>query len=151
LSLLNRSEVYFCILHDPQQVRAAKASYLDKWFDGSSLNSIVIWRGNEVASEILDVSELIVDMRDLKTEVTSKALRLIDEFTLENYQFYTKNAVLVAVVDSILETSATKQLLSLLEPIAKHFSHSLHVTWVEGNLNPEKKKMLGIPLKAPLP
>lgn len=85
MSLLNRSEVYFCLLLDPQQVRAAKASYLDKWFDGSSLNSIVIWRGHEVVSEVLDVSELMVDMRDLKTEITSRALRLIDEFTMENY------------------------------------------------------------------
>lgn len=120
-----------------------------------------------------------MDLKNLKQEIIHNSLRLVDEFTLDNYSFYTASAatrtpppttaptklqsinektkgvqkkpILVAVVDSILDVGTTKRLLSMLESLAKQFVHSLHITWVEGNLNPEKKKMLGISARAPLP
>ena len=45
-------------------------------------------------------------MKNLKKEIIKKSLRLVDEFTMENYEFYYKDtsnkAILVVVIDSIL-------------------------------------------------
>ncbi|KAL4447017.1 hypothetical protein ABPG74_013869 [Tetrahymena malaccensis] len=151
--LLSRSELYFCIITNKKEIRAAKNKYQDKWFEGVSLNSIIIQRSIGIY-DIIDLSDVIVDMKNLKAEIVSKSLRLVDEFTLENYEYYQqdkKKQILVAVVDSILDVTQSKRVISILESLAKQFVHRLHITWVEGNLNPEKRKMLGIPLKAKLP
>ncbi|KAL4497402.1 hypothetical protein ABPG72_011337 [Tetrahymena utriculariae] len=151
--LLSRSELYFCIITNKKEIRAAKNKYQDKWFEGVSLNSIIIQRSIGIY-DIIDLSDIVVDMKNLKAEIISKSLRLVDEFTLENYEYYQidkKKQILVAVVDSILDVTQSKKVISILESLAKQFVHKLHITWVEGNLNPEKRKMLGIPIKVKLP
>lgn len=77
------------------------------WFDGVSLNSIVIERVKGVF-DILDMSELIVDMKDMRKEISTRSLRLVDEFTLDNYSFYEKRPVLVALLDSIIDIEKSK-------------------------------------------
>ncbi|EGR32371.1 hypothetical protein IMG5_085760, partial [Ichthyophthirius multifiliis] len=103
--------------------------------------------------EVIDLSDIIVDMKDLKKTIKNTSLKLCDEFTMENYPVYEgKQHILVAVIDSIVEIEKSGNLLVLLEDLGKTYFHKkLYFLWVEGNLNMEKKKMFGIQDNAPLP
>ena len=53
--------------------------------------------------------------------------------------------ILVVVVDSIVNREETELFIdTILLDIAVRYEDRLSITWVEGALNPEKKKMLGI-------
>jgi len=39
---------------------------------------------------MIDISDLVKEMKSLQEEIEQKALRLVDEFTLKNYEYYNK-------------------------------------------------------------
>lgn len=65
---------------------------------------------------------------------------------MRNYNYYEElnKPMLVFVVDSITNWDQSLKLLRTVEEVAKDYIDYMRFVWVEGGLNPEKKKMLGI-------
>lgn len=76
----------------------------------------------------------------------SKALKLIDEVNSESFKFYEEKQkpLLVFVIDSFVNIEVSKKILKMAEEVAKDFLGKVFFGWVDGNLNIERKKMLGI-------
>jgi hypothetical protein len=60
---------------------------------------------------------VIVALKDLKEEILHRALPLVDEFTLENYRYYTSRRlpILNVVIDSIMSVEESYRYLRFLE------------------------------------
>ncbi len=65
----------------------AKEFYKEKWFDDRALSSVIIskFEGN---FEILDITEIAINLLNLKDFIEKKSLRLVDEFTMQNFEYY---------------------------------------------------------------
>jgi len=50
----------------------------------------------------------------------------------------------VFVLDSFVNIEISKKILRLAEEVAKEFLGKVYFGWVDGNLNLERKKLLGI-------
>lgn len=76
----------------------------------------------------------------------SNALKLVDEITSETYPFYEekKKPLLIFVIDSFVDVETSRKILYMAEEAAKSFLDKVYFGWVDGNLNLERKLMLGI-------
>jgi len=103
----------------------------------------VIQKGRDQYSKI-DLSEMrSFALRDI---LKYKSLPLVQEYNFQNHNYYekTKLPMLVGVVDSANDYNHFTNFFFLLEKVAMEYVDKVHVTWVDGIFNKNKKKMLGI-------
>ena len=71
---------------------------------------------------------------------------MVDEIQTESFRFYDEKQkpLLVFVIDSFVQIETSKKILRIAEEVAKDFLGKVYFGWVDGNLNLERKKLLGI-------
>lgn len=75
--------------NNTELLQKVKDIYGKQFFDDYSLSSVVIQRAQNNYI-MIDISDLVKEMKSLQEEIEQKALRLVDEFTLKNYEYYNK-------------------------------------------------------------
>lgn len=73
-------------------------------------------------------------------------MKLVDEINLDTFKFYDEKQkpLLILVIDSFVNLEASRQILRMAENVAKEYIGKVLFGWVDGNLNSERKKLLGI-------
>ena len=73
-------------------------------------------------------------------------MKLIDELNTESFRFYDEKQkpLLVFVIDSFVNIESSRKILRMAEEVAKDYIGKVLFAWVDGNLNNERKKLLGI-------
>lgn len=158
--LLTRTEVYFCMLTNQTEIKKAQKKYQNDWFDDYTLTSVII-QHYPGKFTVIDISELVLGLKRLSDTINSlnyelfsffydffirKALKLVDEINLETFKFYDEKQkpLLIFVIDSFVNVEASRKILRIAEEVAKDYIGKVFFGWVDGNLNSERKKMLGI-------
>jgi hypothetical protein len=97
-------KIEFAILTNRTEIKKAKLHYGSQWFFDSTLSTIIVQKYSGGTIQIIDINEIIVGLLDLKEVIFENTLPLIDEFTLENYKYYSKRRIpmLNIVIDSIM-------------------------------------------------
>ncbi|KRX11070.1 Thioredoxin-like fold [Pseudocohnilembus persalinus] len=142
--LQNRPDIHFYIMTGKKLIQEVKQKFIDFFEDYSSASVIIARTFKQY--QIIDIADIVTKMQNLSQVVEYNALKLVDEFTYQNYKFYQekKKPILVAIVDSIVETEKTEKFIYLLEQLAIKYIDKIYITWVESALNPEKRNLLGI-------
>ena len=73
-------------------------------------------------------------------------INLVVEYKMEQHNIFEekKKPVLIFVLDSFVKIEESKKFLRMVEEIAKSYFEKVYFAWVDGNLNMERKIMLGI-------
>lgn len=82
---------------------------------------------------------------------------MVDEFTLDNYKYYSSHnlPILNIVIDSIMNSEKSYEYLKFIQDaiakvklnliiLKKPFENKILITWIEGALNQDKTRLIGI-------
>lgn len=73
-------------------------------------------------------------------------MKLIDEINVESFKYYDEKQkpILIFVIDSFVNVEISRKILRIAEEVAKEYINKVYFGWVDGNLNIERKLLLGI-------
>eukprot|EP00828_Plagiopyla_frontata_P041274 TRINITY_DN5823_c0_g1_i4.p1 TRINITY_DN5823_c0_g1~~TRINITY_DN5823_c0_g1_i4.p1 ORF type:complete len:482 (-),score=85.85 TRINITY_DN5823_c0_g1_i4:63-1508(-) len=139
-----RQEVYFGLMQSQKEIKKVKEKYGDQFFPDNYTLTVIVVQNYPGKYQIIDISEL--KRNRISDLIIFKGLRLAEEFTIQTWELYKakKKPILVLLIDTISNWEASKKLLRTTEEIAKQYFEQIQICWVEGQLNPAKKQMLGI-------
>lgn len=73
-------------------------------------------------------------------------INLVGEYKMEQHSIFEekKKPVLIFVIDTFVKVEESRKFLRMAEEVAKIYFEKVYFAWVDGNLNIQRKQMLGI-------
>lgn len=93
------------------------------------------------------------DLEATKTVLQDALLGSVQELTHELYKVAASSSkpVFVCLIDSAYRTEDAQFQLNILENVLMVVRNEVRIFWVEGSVNPDKRKILAIPTEQPPP